>query len=115
MNRFVLFFILLAGSASAQTFKDFAIAQAAVDGIDAFATYRNSTLVNFQEHDSMARPFVTHGPVMLFGYFAADATAKLFVEHELRKHHHEQIARVVGFAWIADNTYGLTTSFRGHK
>jgi hypothetical protein len=111
--KFIWTLALLCSMASAQS-APVVIGTFAAEGVDAYATYRNSIRPNYRESDPLARPFVTRGPVALGAYFAVDAGLKIGASYLLRKHGHRKIARIIEFAGIGDNIWGASTSFAGY-
>ena len=79
---------------------------------DMFFTMKNAARPNFQEHDPLARPFVTHGPVIAGVSEGLFFAGEVFASYELHKHGHRRMAKVVLLLGIGGNTTGIATSRR---
>jgi hypothetical protein len=87
-------------------------ADAAAKSADMFFTMRNAGRYDFVEHDPLARPFVTHGRALAGISQGALFSADLFLSHELYRHAHSRLARVVLFCGAAMNSTGAVISDR---
>ena len=79
---------------------------------DMFFTMQNAARPHFQEHDPLARPFVTHGPVIAGVSEGLFFAGEIFASYELHKHGHRRIAKVVLLLGIGGNSAGIATSRR---
>jgi hypothetical protein len=92
------------------------IALVAVDAlaksVDEAFTMRNAGRPNFEEHDPLARPFVTHGRAIAGTSQGLLFAGEVFTSYELHKHGHGKIAKAVLLLGIGGNTVGIATSTR---
>lgn len=79
---------------------------------DMMFTMRNAGRPNFQEHDPLARPFVTHGRAIAGVSEGLMFAGEVFVSYQLHKHGHHKLAKVVLMLGIGGNTTGMATSAR---
>ncbi|HZC22739.1 MAG TPA: hypothetical protein VE866_05315 [Candidatus Binatia bacterium] len=80
--------------------------------LDMMFTMRNAGKPNFQEHDPLARPFVTHGRAIAGVGQGLLFAGEVFSSYELNKHGHRKLAKVVLLLGIGGNTAGVATSVR---
>lgn len=88
------------------------VADAAAKSVDMIFTMRNAGAVNFQEHDPLARPFVTHGRPIAGAAQGLPFAAEVFASYELNKHGHRKAAKILLLLGIGGNTAGIATSVR---
>ena len=79
---------------------------------DMLFTMRNAARPDFQEHDPLARPFVTHGPVIAGASQGLMFAGEVFASYELHKHGHRRMAKILLLLGIGGNTAGIATSRR---
>jgi hypothetical protein len=88
----------------------------AVDAIaksaDEFFTMRNAGRTNFEEHDPLARPFVTHGRAIAGASEGLLFAAEVLTSYKLHRHGHPKIAKAILLLGIGGNTVGIATSNR---
>lgn len=88
------------------------VADAVAKSGDMFFTMQNAARPNFQEHDPLARPFVTHGCVVAGASEGLFFATEVFASYELHKHGHRRMAKVVLLLGAGGNTAGIATSRR---
>lgn len=87
-------------------------ADAAAKTVDMMFTMRNAGAANFQEHDPLARPFVTHGRVLAGAGQGILFAGEVFASYELNKHGRRKAAKALLLLGIGGNTAGIATSVR---
>lgn len=88
------------------------LAFALANGADCGLTIRNMNRPYFRELNPVARPFVTHGPALAAGYFAATTFATYEVAHQLEKHHHAKLAKIYVVVALGVEAWAVETSIR---
>ncbi len=84
--------------------KTYVVSQLALEGVDAYQTYRDSSAFwtnrqgSVSELNPIARPFVQHGPGQTIGYFVAESGFKIGVAYLLHRTHHHKLERA--WEWI---------------
>ena len=88
------------------------VSDALAKSVDMMFTMRNAGKPNFQEHDPLARPFVTHGRAIAGVAQGFLFAGEVFASYELHKHGHRKLAKVLLLLGIGGNTAGIATSVR---
>lgn len=88
------------------------VSDALAKSLDMTFTMRNAGKPNFQEHDPLARPFVTHGRAIAGLAQGLLFAGEVFSSYELNKHGHRKLAKVLLLLGIGGNTAGIATSVR---
>jgi len=88
------------------------VADALAKSSDMFFTMRNAGRPDFQEYDPVARPFVTHGPVIAGASQGLMFAGEVFASYEFHKHGHRRMAKIVLLFGIGGNSAGIATSRR---
>jgi hypothetical protein len=79
---------------------------------DELFTMENADHPGFQEHDPLARPFVTHGRAIAGASEGLLFAGEVFTSYELHKHGHPRMAKTVLLLGIGGNTVGIATTSR---
>jgi hypothetical protein len=80
---------------------------AAAKGADFYYTMRGMNHPGLAlESDPIARPFVSHGNPLAFGYFGGLLVIDAAVSYELHKHRHDRLSKAVLIFGIVNNGYG---------
>jgi hypothetical protein len=79
---------------------------------DELFTMQNAARPGFQEHDPLARPFVTHGRAIAGTSEGLLFAGEVFTSYELHKHGHRRLAKAVLLLGIGSNTAGIATTTR---
>jgi hypothetical protein len=79
---------------------------------DELFTMRNAGRMGFEEHDPLARPFVSHGRAIAGVSQGLLFAGEIFTSYELHRHGHAKLAKAVLLLGIGGNTTGIATSDR---
>lgn len=79
---------------------------------DMFFTMRNAARAKFQEHDPLARPFVTHGPACAGALQGLLFAAEVFTSYKLTRHGHPKVGKALLIVGIGGNSAGIVSSTR---
>jgi hypothetical protein len=85
------------------------VTDALAKSVDMTFTMRNAGAPNFQEHDPLALPFVTHGRAIAGVGQGLLFAGEIFSSYELNKHGHRNLAKVLLLLGIGGNTAGIAT------
>jgi len=87
--------------------------------VDAFAksadmlfTMRNAGCSNFEEHDPLGRPFVSHGRAVAGVSQGLLFAGEVFTSYELNQHGHRRMSKIVLLLGVGGNAAGIATSTR---
>ena len=81
-------------------------------GSDAYITNHNFQNPRPHEANVVARPFVSHGPVLLAGYFGVSALGVAYADRTLRRHNHKKWAAALVVGTVAVEGYWTAYSVR---
>jgi hypothetical protein len=84
-------------------------------GSDAYVTQHDWSQPHAHEVNALARPFVSHGPVLSGGYFALSAAGLYGVDRKLTRHGHKKLAIALDVVTIGMETYWTQYSVRHGK
>jgi hypothetical protein len=89
--------------------------QSLASGADAYATQLNVSQASYYEANPVSRAFVTHGPALLSGYFAADLAGSLYAERRLANRGHRRMSTALRLAEIGGHGFGAYWSFKHYR
>lgn len=84
---------------------------------DSYATQRNFAVLNPHELNPLARPFVTHGPVLNYSSSAVESLSLAFLAHRMKVSHNwtRHVWWLPQIAGVAGHVYGASYSFNNHR